>query len=455
MAFSRARRWGACWLLAGLLALAAGSVRSQAVRAGEVSFARGAAVAQSPGQAPRVMGRGLALREGDRLDVAEGGLAIVQMDDGTRMTLRPGTQLLVQRWRWQPESPGNSGLLALLRGGLRMIAGGVARQGPDALSIHTAVATIGIRGTDFEARLCERDCATPADGRQAPVRPATLRASARLVQAQGALTATDAQGRSRRLIEGSSLYPGELLESGRDGLAVLAFRDQSRLSIGASSRLRLDDFVFDPAHASEGRFFLSLLRGTLRAVTGLIAQANPQQVGFATAVATVGVRGTGLDLACFGPCAGEDAGPEGDRFQVCAWRGAVEVADAGHHALERLEPAQCAQVVGGQLQRSPIVLDLPLPRPDTVPVAERVFGQSPLPQAAAGLFVAVREGHVSLDGALDLGRGEVGYVGDEGRLRLADTPALLQQRTPLPLSPVPGASLDLGGIGLPVEGMCR
>ena len=71
---------------------------------------------------------------------------------------------------------------------------------------------------------------------------------------------------------------------------------------------------------------LSLARGVLRALTGLIAGADPSHVGVTTPTATLGVRGTGFDMVCEGAC-GEGAdgtgGPD-DRLRVCTWRGAVD-----------------------------------------------------------------------------------------------------------------------------------
>src|SRR5690349_16749160 len=39
---------------------------------GEVEFSRGVGFAQSPGEAPRTLGRGLQLKEGDRLTTSDG-----------------------------------------------------------------------------------------------------------------------------------------------------------------------------------------------------------------------------------------------------------------------------------------------------------------------------------------------------------------------------------------------
>jgi len=63
-----------------------GIASAQAV--GEVEFARGVGFLQMAGESPRTLGKGLPLREGDRLTIAEGAVAIVKLQDGTRMTVR-------------------------------------------------------------------------------------------------------------------------------------------------------------------------------------------------------------------------------------------------------------------------------------------------------------------------------------------------------------------------------
>ena len=63
---------------------------------GQIEYVRGAGLAQAPGQPPRVLGKGLALAEGDRLTTADGATAIVALRDGTRMTVRPNSEMLVQ-----------------------------------------------------------------------------------------------------------------------------------------------------------------------------------------------------------------------------------------------------------------------------------------------------------------------------------------------------------------------
>jgi hypothetical protein len=95
----------------------------RAQSAGEVEFSRGAGVAQAPGKLPRTLGKGLALNEGDRLTTSEGSTAIVKLQDGTRMTLRPNSELILQNFKFKEDSPDNSMVMQLLRGGFRAVTG--------------------------------------------------------------------------------------------------------------------------------------------------------------------------------------------------------------------------------------------------------------------------------------------------------------------------------------------
>ena len=107
--------WGVCLLLA-----AAGG---QAQTAGEVEFARGVGFAQTPGENPRTLGRGMQLKEGDRLTTADGASAIIKLADGTRMTVRPNSELVLQQYQFKENAPDNSMLMQLVRGGFRAVTG--------------------------------------------------------------------------------------------------------------------------------------------------------------------------------------------------------------------------------------------------------------------------------------------------------------------------------------------
>ena len=81
--------YGAGLLIA--LLLAAQPQTGYAQGAGEVEFTRGVGYAQSPGQGARILGKGLAFREGDTLSTSEGSTAIIRMQDGEIIADEPVT----------------------------------------------------------------------------------------------------------------------------------------------------------------------------------------------------------------------------------------------------------------------------------------------------------------------------------------------------------------------------
>jgi hypothetical protein len=404
-----------------------------------VEFSRGVGFAQTPGESPRTLGKGLPLREGDRLITSEGGSAIIKLQDGTRMTVRPNSELVLQQYQFRENAPDNSFLMQLVRGGFRAVTGVISKNAPNAARIQTSTATIGIRGTDFDARVCVRECAAESAAIQETARPNAVQASAKVTNARGEIFAVDGAGQRRRVVDGGSVYPGDVVETARGGQAVLVFRDDSRITLGSQSRFRLDNFVYDDKNAGEGRFLASILRGSVRALTGLIAKANTRNVGFSTATATIGIRGTGFDVTCTGACAGEPPGPN-EGLTLWTWLGAIEVGQAGQTALQVLQAGQGLFIpASGAIQP---INNEPAgdgPRPDQAPVPDKLFSSDNVSDATEGLFVFVRDGHIEIASAtevLHLGRGEAGFAGPAGNTARPNlVPKFLEfDRIPLPTS---------------------
>lgn len=437
----------------GMVALLQTSAYAQtaAQPVGEVEFARGAGFAQTASQAPRILGRGVALNEGDRLTTADGASAILKLNDGTRMTVRPNSELVIEQFKFKENAPDNSFVMQLLRGGLRAITGLISKTSPDAARIRTSSATIGIRGTDFDARLCANDCGAESTRMLEKPRANAVQASAKLVGVQGAIVVVEPSGARRQLVNGASVYPGDVVETGVAARGVLAFRDDSRLTLGATSRFRIDSFVFDEKNPGEGRFLTSLLRGSLRALTGLIGKANNRNITFTTPTATIGIRGTGLDLDCTA---------EAD-CSFYTWQGTIEVTPNGQAPLPLLQAGQGVVVGAGGVRPLAAPTLEGLPRPDGVPVDTRqLFETASVDDNEPGLYVFVREGHIEVTTAretLHLGRGETGFAGANGSIsRPALTPLFMEfDQTPLPSSINPLRVSVLGDVGGRTVNQCR
>jgi len=428
---------------------------AHAQAAGEVEFSRGVGFAQTPGEGPRTLGKGLALKEGDRLTTSDGASAIIKLQDGTRMTVRPNSELVLQQFRFRENAQDNSMLMQLVRGGFRAVTGVISKNSPNAARVQTGTATIGIRGTDFDARLCTADCGAESARIAEGARPNAVQASARIVNAQGEIHAVDAAGQRRRLVDGGSVYPGDLVETARGSQAVLAFRDDTRISLGSQTRFRVDNFVYDARNAGEGRFLASVLRGSVRALTGLIAKANTRNVGFRTATATIGIRGTGFDVTCTGVCAGEPGDPDSG-LTLFTWLGSIEVGQPGQTALQVLQAGQGLFIpASGPMVPIANQPAMDTERPDGVAVPPKLFSTDSVPDNAEGLFVFVRDGHIEIVSASDilhLGKGEAGFAGPGGTVRPDQIPKFIDfDQIPLPTSRNPLLASILSDAGVRSE----
>jgi hypothetical protein len=92
---------------------------------------------------------------------------------------------------------------------------------------------------------------------------------------------------------GQVVFEADTLRTGADGRLGLTLKDDTRLSLGPSSEIRLDRFAYAPAEGRLG-FVLNVVRGAAAYVSGRIAKLAPDSVRLVTPAAIVGVRGTAL-----------------------------------------------------------------------------------------------------------------------------------------------------------------
>jgi len=97
--------------------------------------------------------------------------------------------------------------------------------------------------------------------------------------------------KARAAMAGDTVAPIDRLQTGADSGASVVLRDGTTLVVGPSSRLDLKQFHFDST-TQDGGMVVSLLRGTLRMVTGLIGKTHPDAVRVETQSAVIGIRGT-------------------------------------------------------------------------------------------------------------------------------------------------------------------
>jgi hypothetical protein len=100
-------------------------------------------------------------------------------------------------------------------------------------------------------------------------------------------------GGTLRAEVGQTIFESDSLRTGEDGRIGVTLDDDTRLSLGPSSEVRLNSFSYAPAQGSVG-LAISFLRGIAVYVSGQIAKFAPDSTRLETPSAIVGVRGTTL-----------------------------------------------------------------------------------------------------------------------------------------------------------------
>lgn len=90
---------------------------------------------------------------GSQLNTKKAASMGVTFKDNTIMSFGPDTELTVDEFLYAPAQDQLSLGVRLLRGSMNYISGVIARLKPEAVSIKTPAGIIGVRGTQFVAKL--------------------------------------------------------------------------------------------------------------------------------------------------------------------------------------------------------------------------------------------------------------------------------------------------------------
>lgn len=99
-------------------------------------------------------------------------------------------------------------------------------------------------------------------------------------------------GKSEVLRTGSGVVQNEVVATGADSVARVAFHDLTTLAIAQRSAVKLDRFVFNP-DSTASRAAITMTRGAFRLITGNSPSKN---LSVKTPSATIGLRGTVVDV---------------------------------------------------------------------------------------------------------------------------------------------------------------
>jgi hypothetical protein len=153
----------------------------------------------------------------------------------------------------------------------------------------------------------------------------------------GVLVAKSADGVTRLLGVKSAVVEGETLATEPNTYARLKFEDDAEVVLRPSTQLKIDSYQYQNAQPERDNALLSLLKGGLRSVTGLLGRRSRDKVRFSTSTATIGIRGTHFGmLLCQNDCAAipSVSGPPANGLHVDVVDGAITLTNqAGQQIL--------------------------------------------------------------------------------------------------------------------------
>lgn len=155
------------------------------------------------------------------------------------------------------------------------------------------------------------------DGLRAVLAAALLAPLLALAQGQvqhlsGTMSVQRADGSVRLLSEKSQVQVGDVLTTEDGTYAQLDIADGGKITLRPNTQIRIDGFEFSRAEAEKSSFAYSLVKGGLRAVSGLIGKENPEGYQLRTETGTIGIRGTDFN-ALHIPRPGPGGGPPADQ----------------------------------------------------------------------------------------------------------------------------------------------
>jgi len=119
----------------------------------------------------------------------------------------------------------------------------------------------------------------------------------------GILSVKRADAAPKMLSVKSEVKEGDLLTTEEETYARIKFVDGGEVVLRPGTQLKVESYVYNDAKPGSDNVVLSMLKGGLRAVTGLVGKRNKEKVSYTTPTATIGIRGThhGM-LLCSNDC---------------------------------------------------------------------------------------------------------------------------------------------------------
>ena len=121
---------------------------------------------------------------------------------------------------------------------------------------------------------------------------------------------TNSVGQSHDLQKGDAIHESDTVTTAKSAYAQIKMRDGGLIAVRPDSKLKFDSFIFNGEQDGTEKSIFTLLKGGMRAITGLIGKLHKANYRINTASSAIGVRGTdhetyvvvpGSDMAAIAP----------------------------------------------------------------------------------------------------------------------------------------------------------
>ena len=105
---------------------------------------------------PYFLEKSSSIYEGDTISSTKKSFAVLGFIDKSKIVIKADTVFSVVGYGFSDTE--NESTLNLLKGGIRTVTGLIAKKNPDNYKLDTPVASLGVRGTSYDAVMCDQKC---------------------------------------------------------------------------------------------------------------------------------------------------------------------------------------------------------------------------------------------------------------------------------------------------------
>jgi len=117
----------------------------------------------------------------------------------------------------------------------------------------------------------------------------------KIMRVTGKATVSSASNQTKDAAKDDLINAGDTITSSKESQVLIRMKDNSSLLVRADSKIKIAAFQFENKPTDNAK--TTVIAGTLRAVSGSIGKGQPDNVKYEAGTATIGIRGTDIEVA--------------------------------------------------------------------------------------------------------------------------------------------------------------